>query len=77
VNTTIAHAVIGKTYGSVEEFEKILLALDGTPNKSVLGANAILPCGLARVDAAAKVERKTIWQYLAEHTTDETGSVYA
>lgn len=77
VNTIIAQTIVGKTYSSVEEFEKVLLVLDGTPNKSVLGANAILPCGLARVDAAAKAEKMSVWQYLSAHNVDAEWRVYA
>lgn len=66
VNTTIVPAVVGKSFNSVEEFEKALMAIDGTVNKSNLGANAILPCGLARTIAAAQAAKKPLWKYIQE-----------
>ena len=42
VNSTIANEIIGKDFATVSELDAALIALDGTPNKSVLGANAIL-----------------------------------
>lgn len=68
VNTIIKDAVLGKSFENVEELENNLIALDGTPNKSNLGANAILPCGLAFVDAVAKANDMPIWKYLAGDT---------
>ncbi len=65
VNTTVKDAVLGKSFANVEELENNLIALDGTANKSNLGANAILPCGLAFVDAVAKANDMPIWKYLA------------
>jgi enolase len=42
VNNEISQAIVGKEFASVAELDAALIALDGTPNKSVLGANAIL-----------------------------------
>jgi len=42
VNTTIKNAIVGKEYKTVRELDQLLLSLDGTKNKSNLGANAIL-----------------------------------
>lgn len=42
VNNEIATAIVGKEFATVVELDAALIALDGTPNKSVLGANAIL-----------------------------------
>ena len=42
VNTVLAQAVLGKDPSNQEEIDNILINLDGTPNKSKLGANAIL-----------------------------------
>jgi enolase len=42
----------------------MLIALDGTPNKSRLGANAILAVSLAVAHAAAAEERLPLWRYL-------------
>ena len=42
----------------------MLIELDGTPNKSRLGANAILAVSLAAAHAAAAEERLPLWRYL-------------
>ena len=46
----------------------MLIALDGTPNKSRLGANAILAVSLAAAHAAAAEERQPLWRYLGGET---------
>jgi enolase len=42
VNTTIASKIIGQSFDGFRELDRTLIELDGTPNKSNLGANAIL-----------------------------------
>ena len=64
VNTTIANEIQWKTYDSFRELDKALIALDGTPNKSRLWANAILWVSMAFVWACAKTEWKWIYEYL-------------
>ena len=44
--------------------DRMLITLDGTPNKSRLGANAILAVSLAAAHAAAAEERLPLWRYL-------------
>ena len=44
--------------------DRALIDLDGTPNKSRLGANAILGVSLAAAHAAAAEERQPLWRYL-------------
>lgn len=53
VNKTIANAVIGKDAFDQVEVDQIMIDLDDTPNKSKLGANAILAVSLATARAAA------------------------
>jgi enolase len=65
VNTTIAHAIIGKEF-TQQTLDATLIALDGTENKSALGANAILGVSLAFAHAAAAHERKPLWRYFAD-----------
>lgn len=66
VNTTIAKAVENQTFDSFRALDKALIELDGTLNKSKLGANAILGVSMAFVGACAKVEGKWIYEYLGE-----------
>ncbi len=53
VNDIIAKKVAGRDADSWEELDRFMIELDGTPNKSKLGANAILGVSLAAVKAAA------------------------
>ena len=68
VNETIATAIIGKEFKSQEELDNFLIELDGTANKSKLGANAILPVSMSFARAAATSQSKPLYQYLSsEH----------
>ncbi|HMT01266.1 MAG TPA: phosphopyruvate hydratase [Candidatus Absconditabacterales bacterium] len=64
VNEAISSAVIGKDFDSLATFEQTLIDLDGTPNKSKLGANAILACGMAYAQADAQKNGKRLYEYL-------------
>ena len=60
VNTTIRDALIGQKLDQVN-VDKILLKLDGTPNKSNLGANAMLGVSLACLKCLAKLQNKELY----------------
>ena len=64
VNGEIAEAVRGQDASGQAALDRLLIALDGTPNKSRLGANAILAVSLAAAHAAAAEERLPLWRYL-------------
>ena len=64
VNKLIAKSVIGKKVQNQEEIDSLMIDLDGTPNKSNLGANAILGVSLAISKAAADEEKIPLYQYL-------------
>ena len=64
VNTTIKTAIVGKSFSTFRDLDSTILALDGTPNKSKLGANAILAVSMAFVAAVAKKENLHIYEYL-------------
>jgi enolase len=64
VNGEIADAVRGQDASAQAALDRTLIALDGTPNKSRLGANAILAVSLAGAHAAAAEERLPLWRYL-------------
>lgn len=64
VNDTIASELVGFDVYSQVDVDNYLLALDGTPNKSRLGANAILGVSLAVADAAAQSLSMPLWRYL-------------
>lgn len=54
INEKISPALEGKIASDIYELDRVMNALDGTPDKSNLGANAILAVSLAAADAAAK-----------------------
>ena len=64
VNGEIAEAVAGLDASDQEGLDTRLIALDGTANKSRLGANAILGVSLANAHAAAAEEGVPLWRYL-------------
>jgi len=64
VNGEIAEAIAGLDATDQEGLDGKLIELDGTPNKSRLGANAILGVSLAAAHAAAAEEGLPLWRYL-------------
>ncbi len=63
VNTVMAEKIIGQE-PDFRAIDKILINLDGTPNKAKLGANAILGISLATAKAAANEEGVPLYKYL-------------
>jgi enolase len=64
VDGEIADAVAGMDASDQQRLDEALIALDGTPNKSRLGANAILGVSLAAAHAQAAEEGLPLWRYL-------------
>ena len=64
VNDKIQKAIIGKDPEAQEAIDKFLIDLDGTENKSALGANAILGVSLACAHAAANAKKVSLFRYL-------------
>jgi len=66
VNEIIAPAIIGMDATKQSEIDNKMLELDGTPNKSKLGANAILSVSLAVAHAAANAMQLPLYKYIAK-----------
>jgi len=64
VNGKIAGTLLGVSVFEQEEIDRIMIELDGTPNKSVLGANAILGVSLAAAHAAALEVGMPLYRYV-------------
>ena len=64
VNDIISKELIGKSVFDQREIDELMISLDGTKNKSVLGANAILGVSLAVAKAAAKEKQVSLYAYL-------------
>ena len=66
VNEIIAPAITGMDASHQTEIDEKMLALDGTPNKARLGANAILAVSMAVAHAVAAAKKIPLYKYIAE-----------
>jgi enolase len=64
INREIAGALHGKDAAQQAHIDRLMIELDGTPNKARLGANAILAVSLAAARAAATSQRTPLYRYL-------------
>lgn len=70
VNSKIAPELIGEDASNQQEIDRIMLQLDGTDNKSNLGANAILGVSLAVAKAASMAFEMPLYRYLGGITAN-------
>ena len=66
VNKIIAKALVGEEADNQEKIDRMMIELDGTPNKENLGANAILAVSMAVLKAAAYDAKMPLFAYIAE-----------
>jgi enolase len=64
VNNELAKVIVGTSSKDQENIDKKMIALDGTENKSKLGANAILGISLAVAKAAAICSNQSLFRYI-------------
>jgi enolase len=69
INTEIRKAVTGMNAADQRGVDAAMIALDGTPNKARLGANAILAVSMAAARAAANAHRLPLYRYLGGANT--------
>jgi len=69
VNKTIAKEIVGKSPFDQRGIDQLLIKLDGTPNKSKLGANAILGVSLAVMKAASNSLNLPLYRYIGGTNT--------
>lgn len=74
VNTKINNVVKGMEVSDQNVLDQKMIELDGTENKAVLGANAILSVSLSAARAAAESEKKPLYEYLTKFNPDFTGT---
>lgn len=79
INNVIAPKFIGYPVEHQDDFDSLLIALDGSENKENLGANTILALSGAYFKLGAKLSKKPLWQYIAESrgTSPEFPRIYA
>jgi enolase 1/2/3 len=65
VNDLIAPALQGQDALGQSQVDGILIALDGTPNKSRLGGNATIATSMAVLQAAAAATERPVWRHIA------------
>ncbi len=64
INNEIKQALVGKSVSDLNAIDQIMLDLDGTENKSKLGANAILAVSLAAAKAAAADNKQFLFEQI-------------
>lgn len=64
INNIIAPELIGENASNQQRIDNLMIALDGTENKSNLGANSILGVSLAAAKAAAKAYQMPLYKYI-------------
>ncbi len=64
VNNAIKKAIVGFDARKQAKLDQILIDLDGTPNKSKLGANAILSVSVANAKAVALAKKEPLYKYI-------------
>ncbi len=65
INQTITSNLVGQTLDSVADLDHRLISLDGTANKTNLGANAILAVSIAFTKAMAASSRQSLYKYIS------------
>ena len=65
VKNEIAPVLVGQDAVHQETIDGVLVELDGTPNKSRLGGNALIASSMAVLQAAANAHHTPLWRYLA------------
>lgn len=74
IEEKIAPALIGQDVTDQEKIDEIMIALDGTENKAVLGANAILGVSMAVARTAATSLNQPLYQYLSKFNQNFNGT---
>jgi enolase len=64
VNDVIARTLIGQDVFNQKEIDRIMIELDGTPNKDNLGGNSIIGVSIACAKVAAKIKGIEVFEYL-------------
>ncbi len=75
INKVIAPKIIGKSVLGQEKIDKLMIDLDGTENKSKLGANSILGVSLAVCRAGAVSSKKPLYRYINSFFEESKASI--
>jgi enolase len=75
INKDIDAAVRGMDAVGQRELDRHMIAVDGTPNKGKLGANAILAVSMAAARAAAVAQKLPLYRYLAKYSSVSSANI--
>jgi len=75
INKIIAPKLKRKDVTRQKEIDNLMIKLDGTKNKSRLGANAILPVSIAICRAGAGTKKISLWQYIRQLSTNTNKAI--
>ncbi|MEC8099633.1 MAG: phosphopyruvate hydratase [Pseudomonadota bacterium] len=64
INSLVNNSLVGELIFDQRKIDNILINLAGNQNKSIIGANTTIAVSMACLKAAAKSEKKSLWQYL-------------
>jgi enolase len=76
INKIIAPKLKGKNPENQKQLDELMLALDGTENKSKLGANAILPVSMAITRAGAASKKMPLYEYISHISENKMNIPY-
>jgi len=65
VNTSIKSKLVGSKISNINNIDKIMIEMDGTENKSYLGANAMLGVSLSCLKAIANFKKMELYEYIS------------
>jgi enolase len=74
LNGAISKAVVGLDAADQNAVDRKMIEADGTPDKSKLGANAILAVSMAAARAAASQLKRPLYQYLGQYSSDRSAN---
>ncbi len=75
INTEIGKALLGFDAADQHALDRKMIALDGTPNKGRLGANALLAVSMATARAAAAALQQPLYKYLSRYSTNKSATL--
>ena len=67
INTKIKKKIVGTSCLDQESFDELLIAIDGTINKSKLGGNSLIALSLANLKLSAKLKKTSLFKYLSQN----------
>ncbi len=76
INNKLSKELVNKNSIHQKEIDKLLISLDGTENKSNIGANAILAVSIANLKSAAKFLKREVYRYIKYDVVGATDPIF-